>query len=392
MRAVLLLFVCCLISAFCGTEGKEDQPLVEASANVILERDLREAGRDEKGRRKNSGRNSKKPKRENKTRKQKSKRKAKNQKHGKQGRTGKNKNVNSGRRRKVGQKNGGKRKGRKTGTKRKGGKGGKATKGKKLNMKEGRTKKKSSPRADASCNGTSLGASCLTDLINALKYERDAVANFMNQKARAEDFKKLIGKKGAKNDDFKNSTTYLLTALGGNVSNLTCGSQNTSGAGAVTTYTALANCSTAVSEACTVPNNTANFTLLDECKTYYENVQKTNAKCFKLTMKNDANETAVCECWKEAAAVVTEAKTKSSLCTSKTAQADMKILKDTCLASFSTCKKAEDASVAFILTCATADSSSSSSSNSSSSTTTSSVSSNSTSTNSTSSGRAQRLF
>merc|ERR1711892_1058100 len=248
-------------------------------------------------------------------------------------------------------------------------------------MKEGRTKKKASPRADASCNGTSLGASCLTDLINALKYERDAVANFMNQKARAEDFKKLIGK----NDDFKNSTTYLLTALGGNVSNLTCGSQNTSGAGAVTTYTALANCSTAVSEACTVPNNTANFTLLDECKTYYENVQKTNAKCFKLTMKNDANETAVCECWKEVAAVVTEAKTKSSLCTSKTAQADMKILKDTCLASFSTCKKAEDASVAFILTCATADSSSSSSSNSS-------VSSNSTSTNSTSSGRAQRLF
>merc|ERR1712106_143913 len=209
----------------------------------------------------------------------------------------------------------------------------------------------------------------------------------MNQKARAEDFKKLIGKKGAKNDDFKNSTTYLLTALGGNVSNLTCGSQNTSGAGAVTTYTSLANCSSAVSEACTVPNNTANFTLLDECKTYYENVQKTNAKCFKLTMKNDANETAVCECWKEAAAVVTEAKTKSSLCTSKTAQADMKILKDTCLASFSTCKKAEDASVAFILTCATADSSSSSSNSSSSTTTTSSVSSNSTST-----GRAQRLF
>merc|ERR1711892_702807 len=172
----------------------------------------------EKGRKKSSGRKSKKPKRGNKTRKQKSKRKAKNQKPGKQGRTGKTKNVNNGRRRKVGKKNGGKR--------------GKATKGKKLNMKEGRTKKKSSPRADASCNGTSLGASCLTDLINALKYERDAVANFMNQKARAEDFKKLIGKKGEKNDDFKNSTTCLLTALGGNVSNLTCGSQNTSGAGA----------------------------------------------------------------------------------------------------------------------------------------------------------------
>merc|ERR1711892_1386170 len=148
MRAVLLLFVCCLISAFCGTEGKEDQPSAEALANGILERDLREAGQDEKGRKKSSGRKSKKPKRGNKTRKQKRKSKAKNEKPGKQGRTGKNKNVNNGRRKKVGQKNGGKMRGRKTGTKRKGGKGGKGTKGKKLNMKEGRTKKKSSPRAD----------------------------------------------------------------------------------------------------------------------------------------------------------------------------------------------------------------------------------------------------
>merc|ERR1712106_1182683 len=104
----LLLFVCCLISAFCGTEGKEDRPLAEALANGILERDLREAGQDEKGRKKSSGRKSKKPK--------KRKSKAKNQKPGKKGRTGKNINLNNGRRRKVGKKNGGKRKGRKTDT------------------------------------------------------------------------------------------------------------------------------------------------------------------------------------------------------------------------------------------------------------------------------------
>merc|ERR1711872_838892 len=75
--------------------------------------------------------------------------------------------------------------------------------GKRFNKVKGKRRKNSEiVRATASCNGTALDSSCLTNLISALKYERDAVANFMNQKARAEDFKKLIGKKGGKNDTF----------------------------------------------------------------------------------------------------------------------------------------------------------------------------------------------
>ena len=207
----------------------------------------------------------------------------------------------------------------------------------------------------------------------------------MNQKARAESFNKLIGNKGGKNDSFGNSTTYLLTALGGNVSNLKCGSQNTSGAAAITTYKALTNCSKAVSAACVVPNTTVNFTQLNTCKTYYENIQTTNKKCFEMTNKKSANGTAVCECWKGAAEAVATAKAKSSSCSANTAQSDLKDLKNTCLAAYGVCKKAEDASVSYILKCSTDSSSSTNSSASSNSTTTT------TTTSTTTTTAAQRL-
>jgi len=362
MRAVLLL-VCCLISVYCELEVGKNQALGEASANGNLGRNLREAGRRQNENKKGKARKTKKNKKSNekkKAKKQKDRMKKRNQKDRKRKN---NKHQNKSKKQKKGKKKRKqiKRKGRKS--------------GKKKNRKMGTRRNTGSQRATATCNGTALDSSCLTNLISALKYERDAVANFMNQKARAEDFKKLIGNKGGKNDTFGSSTTYLLTALGGNVSNLSCGSQNSSGDGAITTYKVLKNCSTAVSAACMVPNTTVNFTKLDECKTYYDNVQKTNAKCFKMTMKGNANSTEVCECWKAAADAVVTAKSKKSDCSANTAQSDMKDLKNTCLASFSACKKAEDASVSFILQCAT----------DSTSNTTSS-------TNSTRTARAKKLF
>merc|ERR1712106_758066 len=205
------------------------------------------------------------------------------------------KRTKSGKKRRK-QKGGKKQRSSKKGRNKKGGKKRRnKTNGKKGKKGKGKRKSsnpKGSPRQTATCNGTSLGSTCLTNVMSSLKYERDNIANFMNQKARAEDFKKLMGNKGGKNDSFSNSTTYLLTALGGNVSNLVCSSSNSSSAAAITTYKALSNCSDAVGTACTLPNTTVNFTQLDTCKTYYDGVQKTNAKCFTMTMKNKANGTA----------------------------------------------------------------------------------------------------
>merc|ERR1711936_1338507 len=205
------------------------------------------------------------------------------------------------------------------------------------------------------CNGTSLGDTCLTSLLNSMKFERDKIRTFTNQKKRAESFKTLIGNKGGKNDQFGNTTTYLLMALGGNMTNFNCSGKASLTTEAAATYTVLENCSASISAACAVPNNTANFTLLDTCETVYSEIKTKNAACLKLT----TNGTAACSCWAESANITAAAKKLSDDCDSRTTQLEMKSLKKACLATFSACKKAEDSSVEYIMTCSQDSSSSS---------------------------------
>merc|ERR1711971_1195790 len=201
-----------------------------------------------------------------------------------------------------------------------------------------------SPRA-YTCNGTSLGDTCLTNLLNSLKFEKDKIRTFTNQKKRAESFKKIVGNKGGKDDQFGNTTTYLLMALGGNMTNLNCSGKTSLTTEAAATYTTLSNCSASIAAACAAPNNTANFTLLDTCKTVYTKIQTKNAACLKLTTDG----TAACTCWAEAANMTVAAKKLSDDCDAKSTQLEMKSL-----------KKAEDSSVACIMTCSQDSSSSSS--------------------------------
>merc|ERR1712004_720690 len=208
------------------------------------------------------------------------------------------------------------------------------------------------------CNGSSLGDSCLDNLLNSLRFERDKIRTFTNQKKRAESFKKLIGNKGGKDDQFGNTTTYLLIALGGNMTNLNCSGKTSLTEEAAETYTTLSNCSASISAVCTVPNNTADFTVLDTCKDKYEEIKTKNAACLKLTTNGDA----ACKCWEEAANMTAAAKKLTDDCDSKTTQLEMKSLKKDCLAAFGKCKKAEDSSVAYIMTCSQDSSSASSSS------------------------------
>ena len=93
------------------------------------------------------------------------------------------------------------------------------------------------PQRVYTCNGTSLGDTCLSNLLNSLKFEKDKIRTFTNQKKRAESFKKLIGKKGGKDDQFGNTTTYLLMALGGNMTNLNCSGKTSLTTEAAATYT-----------------------------------------------------------------------------------------------------------------------------------------------------------
>jgi len=434
MRVILLFLACFLISALCEIEENEDSNLIQVKSSDILVRNLRGTERND-----NANNDKRKPNKSNgkkKSIKRRSKQKAKKSEGRKKSTTSNGRKKTKKPKKSEGKKKSKKSSDRNGSKKPKGKKKRKMAKAvkktKKNNRKKKTNKRKRKPntkpiskksnsrnkarkqkrkkktgkqskgivrksernngkaRQTTTCNGTSLGSTCLTNLIDSLKYERDFVANFMNQKARAEGFNKLIGNKGDKSDSFQNSTTYLLMALGGNMSSLSCGSSNSSGELAVSTYNSLANCGPSVEMACTVPNKTVNFTQLDTCKTYYKTIQTMNAKCFTMTMKNKVNETAVCECWKTAAAAVESAKLKKDSCSAKNAQTDMKDLKNACVAAYGACKKAEDAAVGYIFECSGSGSSSSENSTVSSSSDNSTVSS-SNSTNSTAGARAARL-
>ena len=58
----------------------------------------------------------------------------------------------------------------------------------------------------ATVPATSLSTACLPNLISALKFERDKISTFGNQKARADTFKRLIEKKSVKNNEFANTS------------------------------------------------------------------------------------------------------------------------------------------------------------------------------------------
>jgi len=206
-------------------------------------------------------------------------------------------------------------------------------------------------RQESICIGSvSVDSSCMTSLKASMKFDRDKITNFKNQLERAENFDKIIGKKVAKNSDFSNSTTYLLIALGSNMSSPNCSGNPSSTAAATETYNTLANCSASVAAACMVPASSApNFTELAECKTNFEKVETKNDVCLKMK----ANATAVCDCWSEAASMVVESKalSKSGSCESVSAFTVLKKFKNACLEQFGACKKAEDASVAYIMEC-----------------------------------------
>merc|ERR1712212_1014077 len=211
-------------------------------------------------------------------------------------------------------------------TKSKAKKGNLAKKGIKLKHRKqkqfGNLRGKALSKRAYTCNGTSLGDTCLTNLLSSLKFEKDKIRTFTNQKKRAESFKKIVGNKGGKDDQFGNTTTYLLMALGGNMTNLNCSGKTSLTTEAAATYTTLSNCSASIAAACSVPNKTANFTLLDTCKTVYSGIQTKNAACLKLTTDG----TKACTCWSEAANMTASAKRLSDNCDAKSTQLEMKSL------------------------------------------------------------------
>merc|ERR1712241_330436 len=140
--------------------------------------------------------------------------------------------------------------------------------------KNGQRQNKKIPRKNeipkqAKCQTSSeVDAPCIQNAIDILGYERNQILNFQKQKARIESHNRTANNKKEKRDSFQAAASALLEAIGGNLTSPTCKDSTSSrmAASAVDNYNTLANCSSTISEACTVPASTYNTTILTKLR------------------------------------------------------------------------------------------------------------------------------
>ena len=58
--------------------------------------------------------------------------------------------------------------------------------------KSSRNIKKTS-RSESTCSSVSVNSTCMANLKNSMKYDRDTITNFKNQLERSKNFDKLVG-------------------------------------------------------------------------------------------------------------------------------------------------------------------------------------------------------
>jgi len=212
-----------------------------------------------------------------------------------------------------------------------------------------------------SCSGdTPVPSTCMENAAMALIYEKNQVANYLKQAKQLMKHKNLTENKMSKMDAFKETANKMLMAVGGNVSNPICGS-NTSDSKkresqkrALKEHMAmrakLENCSGTITEACKVPDNMYNETMLEKMKDCnktiieYKDFMDT---CQTEEMKKSA--TKQCDCWAEARKKMDALKAKK--CQTKDEQLEITKKKNKCVVAFRNCKKMEDESVSLIYTC-----------------------------------------
>jgi hypothetical protein len=208
----------------------------------------------------------------------------------------------------------------------------------------------------SSCGTTGVNDTCLTNAVEALNFAKNQINNFFKQKKRMESHDKITGNKLGKQGNFNESAEHMMMAMGGNMSNPTCGESNSTSSRsmdeAMSTYNTLNNCSESIKEACTMPNMTMNTTFLAICENVY-NLSKIASDDCRTNTNYTTNGPLACNCWEKAAIGIQLAKdygcTKYGADTAKAVKAEKK----KCTAAFSACKKAEDSAVALTHTCMT---------------------------------------
>merc|ERR1711936_1031825 len=124
---------------------------------------------------------------------------------------------------------------------------------KKNKKKTRKGKGQKSPRLEGRivCGETQVNETCLQNAVDALNFEKNQIQNFFKQKARLANHNKTTGNKLGKKGEFLDAAKYMLIAIGGNISNPTCGESGTankarSAKSAVENFNTLLNCSATI--------------------------------------------------------------------------------------------------------------------------------------------------
>merc|ERR1711992_456269 len=221
----------------------------------------------------------------------------------------------------------------------------KKTKNKK--NKKVRTRKSKDSKQNSCQTSSEVDGVCIQNAIDILGYEKNQILNFQKQKARIESHNRTANNKMKKRDSFQAVASTLLEAIGGNLNSPTCKDSTSSrmAATAVDTVNTLANCSSVISESCTIYNTTT-ITALQDCHDLFQNFKSVSANC---RTSNTDNGPVACACWFNA--YLGMRKLKEENCDAQPTAKAVKATRNNCITVFLKCKKAEDLAVSLVATC-----------------------------------------
>jgi len=247
--------------------------------------------------------------------------------------------AKGGKRRNLNKKNDKKKNRKKNKKKRKKNKGGQGLKKKRRQMK-------------TCSDSATVSSSCLEDAVYVLKYLKMQVRSFNRKFSRIKNFNKTMGNKLGKKGVFEETAKYLLMALGGDISSAACGETGDSENKtlAVETYKNLTNCSAAIHDVCSMPKTTLsdeNITSFDNCQAKFTKISSDADDC-RINSTYADNGPAACTCWSNVRKGIDENKGSCNNVATNTA---VKNSKNTCVETFTACRKAEDQAVALVYEC-----------------------------------------
>jgi len=189
-------------------------------------------------------------------------------------------------------------------------------------------------------------AKCLSTTITVLKLFGEKVRNFEKVSSRIKDQARIAAGKTGKVSEFTSAASTVLTAGGGDSSNVTCAKKTgTDGAKALKSiYESLAGCPENITKYCDTDFPALPMKMIDNCTNSTTEFKAAVQKCFSNAGQKQDEQ---CMCWQGA-------KLKELIPKVRECQLDGKPFKDgitNCRDAFKICRQAQDKSVDTIAAC-----------------------------------------